>query len=204
MAVNRDAVSSSPGSGSGALQVPLLGETLARLTAGERMVVLDLAPPRAATVAYLSAYRCRLGIADALGELADTGAVLEGRDMGEPLGQALPPHFFAGSELILCWGLLDYLSPDGIRALGEHLLSLAVSGTILHALVAYGVSRIPSRPVGYALAADGVHAARPPPDDPGRRPPRHSSGELQRWLPDWRMERSVLLRNGLQEYRFQC
>lgn len=207
MAVKADAVSSSSrGGSSDLLQVPLLAETLTCLDSGERMTLLDLGPPRSATVEYLSGYRCRLGIADALLELADAdaGGVLAGPGAGAHLHRALPGRSFADSELILCWGLPDYLSHGGIRALGQHLASLAVPGTALHMLIAYGAAAIPSRPRAYSLAAGGVRSDRPPADDPGVRPPRHSSGELQRLLPDWHLDRSVLLSNGMQEYRFRC
>ena len=204
MAVKPDAVSSFSRGGGDLLQTPLLADTLGCLHGGERMTVLDLGPPRSATVGYLSEYRCRLGIADALLELVDADAVLQGSEAEEYLHRILPVRSFAGSELILCWALPDYLSHAGIRALGQHLASLAVRGTILHMLIAYGAAAIPSRPVAHSLTSDGVLVDRPPAGDPGCRPPRHSSGELQRLLPDWRVERSVLLSNGLQEYRFEC
>ena len=205
MAVKADTVSSSSRAGSDLLQVPLLAETLRCLDSDQRITLLDLGPPRSATVAYLGGYRCRLGIAGALLELADADAdgVLQGAGADEYLGRALPARSFAASELILCWGLPDYLSHGGIRALGQHLASLAVPGTALHMVIAYGAAAIPSRPQAYSLAAGGVRSDRPPADDPGVRPPRHSSGELQRLLPDWRLDRSVLLSNGMQEYRFR-
>lgn len=204
MAVKADAVSSSSRAGGELLQVPLLAESLTRLGSDERMTLLDLGPPRSATVAYLSGYRCRLGIADALLELADADDLLKGAGADEYLQRALPARSFADSELILCWGLADYLSHGGIRALGQHLASLAVPGTVLHMLIAYGAAVIPSRPRAYSLAADGLRGDRQPADDAGVRPPRHSSGELQRLLPDWHLDRSVLLSNGMQEYRFRC
>lgn len=180
---------------------PLLAGCLGRLESGERLEVLDLGPPRAGNVDYLSRYRCRLGIADALAELPALGAA---DAAGSPDIEAiLPESLFAGAQLVLCWDVLDYLPEQGIRMLGNHLRNLARPGTELHALVAYGTSRVATRPTGYELVADGLR--RPPSgaDDPGRTPRRISSGELQRLLPDWQLERSVLLRNGLQEYLFR-
>ena len=204
MAVNAGAAAARSGGGGAVLPTPLLAESLEPLRGGERLVMLDLGPPRAATVGYLSGYRCRLGIADALGELVDADAALQGGVAGEHLAHVLPAQSFAGSQLILCWSVLDYLSAESIRALGRHLLSLAAPGAVLHALVAYGVSSQPSRPLAYTLAAEGVCPGQAPAGDPGRKPPRLSSGELQRLLPDWRVKRSVLLSNGWQEYCFEC
>lgn len=184
-----------------AFAAPLLAGCLGRLEAGARLEVLDLGPPRAANVAHLSRYRCRLGIADALAELP----ALAGGDAASAapeLEAVLPASLFAGAQLMLCWDVLEYLPEQGIRMLGNHLRELARPGTELHALVAYGTSRVPTRPTGYELVADGIRPAPAGADDPGRAPRRISSGELQRLLPDWQLERSVLLRNGLQEYLF--
>lgn len=179
---------------------PLFREWMGAAEAGERIVVLDIGPPRSANVAFFSPYRCRLGIGDAVSEIVAVNGV---DDRGQAMGQlqtALPESLFGGADLILCWDLLDYLDANAIRCLALHLRQLVSPGAALHAIVGYGVSSIPSSPLGYLLANEGFSRPAPRPGDAGRKPPRHSSGELQRLMPDWRVERSVLLRSGFQEY----
>ncbi|SEO68429.1 hypothetical protein [Aquisalimonas asiatica] len=183
---------------------PLFQEWMGAAQAGERVVVLDIGPPRSANVDFFSPFRCRLGIGDALAELVAINGV---EDRGAALSRlqaVLPESLFGGSDLILCWDLLDYLDANAIRYLASYLRALVSPGAALHAIVGYGVSSIPSSPVGYRLESEGLRRSPAPAGDPGRKPPRHSSGELQRLMPDWRVERSVLLRSGFQEYMLRC
>ena len=198
MATQRTAGQPIDGTTLTAFPVPLLAEALEPLRNGEYRSVLDLGAASEANVAHFSGTRCRLGIAHAMAELAAASA--EEVD----LEAILPRRLFGGTDLFLCWDLMDYLDQGVIRRLGAHLLSLANPGAQLHALVAYGVPLVPSQPRGYRLGDGGVLPSPVPASDPGCRPPRHSSGELQRFLPDWRVDRSVLLRNGFQEYRLHC
>ncbi|MFV8835572.1 hypothetical protein [Aquisalimonas sp.] len=179
---------------------PLFQEWMGAAEAGERVIVLDIGPPRSANVAFFSSFRCRLGIGDALTDLVAINGVDGRGEAMERLQAILPERLFGGTDLILCWDLLDYLDANAIRYLASHLRALVSPGAALHAIVGYGVSSIPSSPVGYRLENEGFRRSAAPTDDPGRKPPRHSSGELQRLMPDWRVERSVLLRSGFQEY----
>lgn len=183
---------------------PLLRDYLAPVEEGKRVVILDLGPARSVNIGFLSGFRCRLGVADAMPDLLHLDQDESDGDAQAALAAMLPPEHFGGADLILCWDLLDYLSHEGIRRLARHLRDLGGPGTAMHALVAYGVASMPSQPRGYLLDANGLWPCPAPPDDPGYRPPRHSSGELQRLMRDWRVERSVLLRNGLQEYLLRC
>ncbi|WP_290649795.1 hypothetical protein [Aquisalimonas sp.] len=192
------------GAGQEWFAAPLLQEYLASAQTGSRLAILDIGPARSANVDYLSRFRCRLGIADAMPELLALNDDASAQSAESVLADMLPPDPFAGTDLILCWDLLDYLSHQGIRQLASHLRGLGGPGTALHALVAYGVSSMPAQPSGYLLDADGLRSCPTPPGGSVRRPPRHSSGELQRLMPQWRVERSVLLRNGLQEYLLRC
>lgn len=183
-----------------AFAAPLLDQALEGLRAGERLTVLDLGPARAATINSLAQYPCRVGIADALVRLAGDEETAD----DAALASLLPEHWFAGTQLFLVWDLPEYLATAQLQRLAQRLTALAAPGARLHALVAYRDERIPSQPVGYELVADGIRALPWATDDPGRAPARISSGALQKGLPAWHLERSVLLRNGFQEYLFAC
>ena len=183
-----------------AFAAPLLDQALEGVRAGKRLTVLDLGPARAATINSLGHYPCRVGIADALDRLAG------GEDGADDaaLASVLPEHWFAGTQLFLVWDLPEYLATAQLQRLTRRLTALADPGARLHALVAYRDERIASQPVGYELVEEGIRPLPSAANDPGRVPARISSGALQKGLPAWHLERSVLLRNGLQEYLFAC
>ena len=183
-----------------AFAAPLLDQALEGLRAGRRLTVLDLGPARAVTINSLGQYPCRVGVADALFQLAGG----EGAADDAALASLLPEHWFADTQLFLVWDLPEYLSTATLQRFAQRLTALAAPGARLHALVAYRGERIPSQPVGYEMGADGIRPLAPAMDDPGRVPARISSDALQKGLPGWHLERSVLLRNGLQEYLFAC
>lgn len=179
---------------------PLFQEWMGAAEAGERIVVLDIGPPRSVNVAFFTPFRCRLGIGDALEDVVAINGVDDTALAMERLQTALPERLFAGTDLILCWDLLDYLDAKAIRHLASHLRQLVSPGAAMHMIVGYGVSSIPPSPQGYLLYPEGFRRPAALSGEAGRKPPRHSSGELQRLMPDWRVERSVLLRSGFQEY----
>lgn len=183
-------------------QAKLLESAVEPLHEGERRVLLDLGPPRSETVEYFSAFRCRLGI----GGLTPVLEVIDAEEDADArkrlLAEQLPVELFGDTELVLCWDLLNYLQPHTITALMAHLGPLLAPGGLVHALVAYRSATMPDPIRPTVMLPDG-QVARAGRHDGGTRPaPRYSTGELTRVMPGFRVERAMLLRNGIQEYLF--
>lgn len=170
---------------------------------GKRLVVLDLGPPSGSTVAFFNGFRCRLGIAGVTSALPGLDAEADAARRRRYLQKLLPAETFGGTDLVLCWDLLNYLRPPTISAFMEHVGSLMPPGAVLHALVAYGAASLPEPPQRLVLRPDGW-VSRAGAGSPGTRPaPRYATGELQRLMPGFRVDRVMLLRNGTQEYLFR-
>jgi hypothetical protein len=184
------------------VRAPLFALALEPFEDGKRHVVLDLGRARGGTVDLFGRYRCRLDIVDLpariqrLPDLEDPGAVeawFEG---------LLPPERGEQVDLILCWNLLNYLPPALIERLGERLAGRAAAGARLHALIEYSATQMPAAPLSFA-PREGELEALPAAEEGLVQAPRHTPKELEKRLPGFRSERTMLLGNGMQEFLYR-
>ena len=101
-------------------------------------------------------------------------------------------------DAILAWDLLDYLGAPGLAVLGERLAPHCHARTLLHAMVARE-GRLPAQPARWEIVDD--HTIRQwPQGGPLLDTVRLTDASLQRALGAFRVDRSYLLQNGLQEF----
>jgi len=170
---------------------------------GERRVVLDLGEPHAETVSFFSGFRVRLGIASLIPALAGLDAEEDEARLRRYLETLLPDRLAGGAQVVLAWDLLNYLQPRVITALMARLGELLPRGALVHGFVAYGIKTLPVKPRVLVLRPDGWLATMPERDTATRPAPRYTTGELQRLMPAFRVDRAILLRDGMQEYLFR-
>lgn len=170
---------------------------------GERRVVLDLGDPHTDTVEYFSGFRVRLGIASLFPALVALDAEQDETRLQADLETLLPEGLVSGSQLVLAWDVLNYLRPRAISAFMSRLADLLPRGAQVHGFVAYGVKLLPETPRALVVCPDGWLRMLPADGDATREAPGRASGELQRLMPDFRVERAILLGDGMQEYLFR-
>jgi len=184
------------------LNAPLFRSLVERMQGGERAVILDLGPAQPATISLFSQFRCRLDIAD-IGEAIST--LDDGEETPEALRKKaeslLPVRRDEPPDLVLCWDLLNYLKPSGLKALMTCIAERGRPGMLAHALIAYSAPRMPARPNRYA-PTDDYRLKVIPTTDQEIDSPRYTPELLGQRLPRYRRERAMLLRNGMQEYLF--
>jgi len=184
------------------LNAPLFRSLVERMQGGERAVILDLGPAQPATISLFSNFRCRLDIADiaeglpSLNEEEQTPEALMNRAEG-----LLPERRDEPTDLVLCWDLLNYLSPPALKALMTCIAERGRPGMVAHLLIAYSASRMPARPNRYAPTED-YRLNVLPVTNAEIDSPRYTPEILGQRLPRYRRERAMLLRNGMQEYLF--
>lgn len=176
---------------------------------GERKSsILDLGPALGANVDFFRPWVRRLTIADFFQTLL---ARQEERDLAaeprEASGEALSALFRellpydpaeTRFDAVLAWDIFNYLSFDLLKALGERLGAFCCPGSLVFALISFQ-REIPARPRRFTIVEAGsllyesstaaVASA-----------PLYEERELARLLPDFRVEASFLLRNGMKEY----
>lgn len=185
---------------------PALEALVERLRRCAPPSILDLGRAVGSNVEFLSRFAARLSIADLHGTLtADESLAIRFQDQPSavlpevlPALQSDPGAPEGRHDVVLAWDLFNYLTRDQLDALGEVLTRLTRPGAHLLALVATA-PEIPAEPVVYTILTDGrlrytVHCPRP------RKSPRWAPAELGRSLSGFTVDRSYLLRHGIQEY----
>jgi len=185
-----------PGLHSQALKALLGG-----LRPGSRHAVLDLGPPLAANVQFLSALSCRVRIADLHRSLcAESIESRRPEAVGALLERLLPLAPGERFDALLAWDVFDYMRPDQVSALMTRLA--AACGPETPVLVLASTEReIPATPLRYRIL-DPENLTCEGPREPRRASPRHTQPDLVRMMPGFSVRRSVRLRRGLQEYLF--
>lgn len=189
-----------PNGGAG-FSAPLFGELSARLGRPDRKVILELGTVTGGTLDLLRGFRCCLVVADAAEALASLS--LENKDptrLDERLAALLPQTLDEPADAVFCWELLNYLSPPVLTALGRALRRLVRPGGLVHALIRTGGATMPERPVRYTATSAGKLVWLNHPAASPRPSPRYTHWDLEKHLGILKVERSVLLRNGIQEY----
>jgi hypothetical protein len=178
---------------------PLFATLLEWMDRQARLVVLDLGPARAANLEMLSRFPCKLFIEDAH-ELvaafkndvaADRAALNAWLDQWAAGG--------AGTiDVVLAWDVFNYLDTPLCQAFMDRLMPLLKPGAHLY-LTVYSQKDMPALPMQFKLLAADRMEYRPLTGDT-RPAPRFNQTELTRQLRNFAVVRSVLLRNGMQEY----
>jgi hypothetical protein len=178
------------------LALPYVFTALAR---GHKMNVLDLGPAIGSNVERLSEYGCKLNIEDLY---ASKTAVAEQGSLGADFFQQfIDPPEGTQFDLVLAWDLFNYLDRKELKHLAERLRRFCRPGALLFALISIHKT-IPAQPIRFRFDPTQdqlVYERRTTVERPG---PRFAPAELNQTLAGFRVDRSFLLRHGIQEYLF--
>ncbi|MCU7851816.1 MAG: hypothetical protein KZQ80_06355 [Candidatus Thiodiazotropha sp. (ex Monitilora ramsayi)] len=179
---------------------PLFREVAAQFDDTTRHVILELGSASSGILALLQGKRCRLLVANAAHTLS---ALNEESQDAESHSQVVSTLIFdAGTEkvdTVLCWDLLNYLSLPLMKIFTSRLSRIMAPGGRVHAYIHSAHATMPQYPQRYSLHGDD-HVLRLDRDPDVRKTPRYSFGDLEKHAVGLRVDRSMLLRNGVQEY----
>lgn len=161
-----------------------------------KLTVLDLGSAVGSNVEFLSQFGCKLFIEDLY-------AALSSRTDGDVTG----PSFFAELlsvpddtrfDVILAWDLFDYLQRKELAVFAEKLRHYTDRGALLFALISYHKT-IPAQPYRFRIK-DEQHLIYERRTGAERPSPRLAPAEVTNLLKGFRVDRSFLLKHGIQEY----
>lgn len=193
-------IQSTPRGGDESFSSPLLREVMARIDDATRHVILELGPVNPGALVLLQGRRCRLLVADAgrmLSELDDR--LQEVESPAREVEKLIADDGREKVDTVLCWDLLNYLSPPLLKVFAARLASMMAPTGIAHAYIHTASASMPQHPQRYAMLTEDL-VVRLDQDPDVRKAPRYSFGELNKHASALRVDRSMLLRNGLQEY----
>lgn len=184
------------------VRVPLLGTLLHEVDEDRRFVVLDLGSIRGGTLDVFGGRRCRIDVLDLTAQLPLESSEEAPDPLPALLQQRLPPARGEQVDLVLCWNLLNYLDEPQMQALLRALEPRLAPDVRVHALIESSATHMSQRPTPVSLCAEDALQLGPA-ADPSCPAPRYSLASLERGLPGFRSERTLLLSNGQREYLFK-
>jgi SAM-dependent methyltransferase len=164
-----------------------------------KLTVLDLGSTVGAHVEFLSKYGCKLFLEDlyqALSTRVPTGGEehANAQFFADFLGIPEDTRF----DVILAWDLFNYLHRKEVAAFSEQLRRYTESGALLFALISYHKT-IPAQPYRFRIQ-DEQHLIYDRRTATERPSPRLAPAEVTNLLKGFRVDRSFLLKHGIQEY----
>jgi hypothetical protein len=181
----------------------LLQELISRGDGYARHVILVPGAVNSAILELLQSTRSRIVVCDAALSISELD---EKTQENEVLQSSMERLLLDGGvekiDTVLCWDLLNYMSPALLNAFADRLHAVMSGGGRLHAYIHSGSAEMSQVPQDYRLLFDG-QMCQFEKDSKLRKTPRYSYGDLEKYMPGLGVERSMLLRNGIQEYLFQ-
>lgn len=177
------------------LSVPLLAELFVNPNQ-RRRVWADLGRVQGGLAASLGGKPNRLLVADL------PRAMLDGNMQWFVPDSVLAEDFWREPvDRFLCWDLLNYMSPDQLGALSSCIARRATGDCRVHALVQYSGTVMSEHPGRFTLD-ENLELTLTQAGAANRPTPRYSPKALEKSTPELRVERTVLLNNGMQEFVF--
>lgn len=173
-----------------------LPSLLERLSRGPKANVLDLGPAVGSNVEFLSQYGCKLSIED----LFQSKTTAEGEVGAEFFEQLLPLPEGAQYDVVLAWDLFNYFTRKELSHLTARLRQACNPGA--HVLVLLWIHKtIPAQPIRFRFHGKDqlAYERRSTQERPGS---RFQPADINQLMSGFRVDRSFLLRHGIQEYLF--
>lgn len=169
----------------------LLAALFRHVDEGQRVSVLDVGQAMPETVDFLSAFRCKLFIADLFADLPVGTGSEDDPPLAARFAELLPFPEDSRFDIVLFWDLFNYLEPDAIAAFLHHVRPFLHPGTVAHGFAVHN-PRSPQVEDCHGIARiDALTVRRRGRLPPGYSP--HSQRQLQSLLQGFTVERSVLL-----------
>jgi hypothetical protein len=164
-----------------------------------KKTILDLGPALGENVRRMEG--SRLFIANFFESLTEGGGPLvDAKTFAASCARLLHYPDDVRFDLVLAWDLFNYLGLPEVQVLAQRLVALSRPGTRIMALVSIQ-KKIPDRPfrfvirdkdsLRYEVLSSGLRDC-----------PRHNEPDLLKRMAGFRVERGMLLRNGMREYSF--
>jgi len=174
-----------------------------KLTIGTKKIILDLGSANNSNINYFSDFYCKIYIENLFENILqeqdknyDTDEESNTPDYGK--------MFYCDNkekiDIVLCWELFNYIPRAHIRLFIETLLGFSKKETLFHAFIATQAT-MADKPLEYSIV-DNLTMERNTITSNRINAPRYNQLQLYKFMPEFKVIKSILHRNGMQEYLF--
>lgn len=177
---------------------PTLKALVSRLSSEASYHILDLGVASGANVEFFSRFSDRLQIANLPDTLASEKLRASLRSDPAAAFRRLLPVTWEKFDVVLAWDVLNYLSRDEFRCLGEHVAVLCRPGALVFALISTQkeMSKLPQ----VFKVVDDQTLLRQPETTAVQPSPCFPPAEVERLMSGFSVVQSVVMRHGVREY----
>lgn len=192
----------TPGQNHHVSKSPLLFSILDKIDIDKRFEILETGSASRDSINYLSQYWCKLYITDSMATLCQMNTTE--LDTPYKLNRALVNSMMlyknkkASLDCLLFWDLPNYLQPDIFSSLIAYLLPHTNPQAVLHCYL-YTSSLMPESPGKYQILENSQIRIENSSSNT-RSCPAYYQEALQKLTYPFKVKRSILHSNGLQEY----
>ncbi len=175
-----------------------------KLSIDSKKVILDLGPASNNNLNFFSEYYCKIFIEDLFASIlkaeSEKKIDVEDEDTKPDYDSMLYCDASANEkvDIIFCWELLNYIPRDYLRSFIESLLKLAKKDTLFHAFIATQAT-MADAPLEYTIKTS-LSMDRTTTSANRIKAPRYNQLQLFKFMPELKVIKSILHRNGMQEY----
>ncbi|MEJ2399128.1 MAG: hypothetical protein P8Z67_13065 [Gammaproteobacteria bacterium] len=184
------------------LNSPLLFAALSALNPESRVDILDLKPAVPEHLEYFADFHCKLVLPGCDNQLLREWdeEMLDAQELSALFEKyiTLPTGRQKPLDAIFLWDLPNYLDRDVLSGLVQYLLPWTDSGSVIHTYI-HTRQTIPASPASFRLQRDNRVRVEINTDWTGKSPMYYQE-LLHKVFKPFRVERGMLLANGMQEY----
>lgn len=188
------------------LNSPLLFDLLNKIPTDKKHTILDISNANSDSIDFFNDYTCKLFITNSITEIhkLSPDSINTQHKWHRALVKSMGFYKKDKAELdiILLWGLANYLPPDQLKQLIEYLLPQCSERTYLHAYI-FNSEKMTDSPSNYRIKNNNKIGVYPQNTEKEITCPMYHLSDLQQHLSPFKLEHSVMLSSGIQEYLFQ-
>ena len=184
---------------------PLLFDMFKKISKDNKQVILDISQISADSLEYFSNYWCKLHLTNTINEFCSLqeSSVNTSHKWHRALVKTM--GFYKNDktdiDIILLWGLLNYLNADQLKGLISYLLPQCSKKAQLHVYV-FNSELMLEKPANYSIVKNQVFIHQQQLSKEINCP-MYNLNDLQKHLFPFKLDHSVMLSSGIQEYVFR-
>lgn len=172
----------------------------------KKHTILDIAQANTQSLSFYNNYHCKIHLSNSLNEFAQLSQEQINtptkwhRTLVKNMGFYKRDH--VGLDAILLWGLPNYLNSEQLNGLLKYLLPQSTDHCYLHMYI-YNSEKMSEYPSNYRIYSDNKVLVVQQKNSAIIKCPGYNLRHIEKLLNPFKLEHSVMLSSGIQEYLFQ-